>query len=153
MLVAMGFTSVLCFGIGLYPQALYALLPFPVDYVAYSTYHVVNQLQLLAFAALAVVVLTLTRAYPAELRSLNLDTDWFYRRAAKTAVLFIARLIDRAYGWATSSLIRLIAGFISLCRGEFNPLGTMGGSTRVGSGVAWISALLLVGLVVAYGAS
>ena len=153
MLVAMAFTSALCIGIGVYPQALYALLPFPVEYVAYSTYHVVNQLQILTFAALAVVILMLTRAYPAELRAINLDTDWFYRRAAKAAFLAVGRLIDRANGWATSSLIRLIGGFISLCRGEFNPLGTMGGSSRVGSGVAWISALLLVGLVVAYGAS
>jgi multicomponent Na+:H+ antiporter subunit D len=153
MLVAMGLTSALCLGIGVYPQALYALLPFPVEYVAYSTYHVINQLQLLAFAALAVVILMLAGAYPANFRSINLDTDWFYRRAAKAVFLAIGRLIDRAYGWATSALIRLIGVFISLCRGEFGPLGTMGGTTRVGSGVAWISALLLLGLIVAYGAS
>jgi len=153
MLAAMAFTSALCIGIGVYPEPLYALLPFAVDYVAYSTYHVVNQLQLLGFAALAVVILMLTRTYPAQLRSTNLDTDWFYRRAAKAITLAIGRLIDQAYGWATSALIRLIGAFIALCRGEFGPLGVMGGTTRVGSGVVWISVLLLAVLVAAYSGS
>ena len=48
MLLAMGTTAVLCVGIGVWPEPLYALLPHPVDYVPYTTAHVVTQLQLLS---------------------------------------------------------------------------------------------------------
>ena len=41
--------------------------------------HVVTQLQLLIFSALAFTVLMRTGIYPPELRSTNLDFDWVYR--------------------------------------------------------------------------
>ena len=53
MLIAMGLTSLLCISIGVYPDALYQILPYPVIYVPYTTAHVITMLQLLAFAALA----------------------------------------------------------------------------------------------------
>jgi multicomponent Na+:H+ antiporter subunit D len=80
MLLAMGLASVLCIGIGVFPQPLYDLLPYPVDYVPYTTDHVLAQMQLLLFSALAFAVLQRTGLYPPELRSINLDTDWLYRR-------------------------------------------------------------------------
>lgn len=82
MLVAMGAAAALCIGIGVYPAPLYALLPFAVDYAPYTLTHVITQLQLLMFSALAFTVMMRTGIYPPELRSINLDTDWFYRRAA-----------------------------------------------------------------------
>jgi multicomponent Na+:H+ antiporter subunit D len=80
MLLAMGIAASLCIGIGVYPDALYAILPFPVDYVPYTTAHVITQLQLLMFSALAFTFLMLTGLYPPELKSTNLDSDWIYRR-------------------------------------------------------------------------
>ena len=80
MLLAMGIAAFLCIGIGVYPDALYAILPFPVDYVPYTTAHVITQLQLLMFSALAFTFLMLTGLYPPELKSTNLDSDWVYRR-------------------------------------------------------------------------
>ena len=80
MLVAMAIAAALCVGLGVYPDPLYALLPYTVDYVPYTTEHVVTQLQLLMFSALAFTVLMRTGVYPPELRSTNLDFDWFYRR-------------------------------------------------------------------------
>jgi multicomponent Na+:H+ antiporter subunit D len=80
MLLAMGIAALLCIGIGVYPDALYAILPFPVDYVPYTTAHVITQLQLLMFSALAFTFLMLTGLYPPELKSTNLDSDWVYRR-------------------------------------------------------------------------
>jgi len=82
MLWAMGITAFLCIAIGVYPQSLYAILPYPVDYVPYPTTHVLTQLQLLLFSALAFAVLFKTGLYPPEIRSHNLDTDWFYRVGA-----------------------------------------------------------------------
>jgi multicomponent Na+:H+ antiporter subunit D len=80
MLIAMGVAAILCILIGSQPQLLYAILPWPVEYWPYSTTHVLSQLQLLLFAALAFVWLKKTGIYPPELHSVNLDADWLYRK-------------------------------------------------------------------------
>jgi multicomponent Na+:H+ antiporter subunit D len=80
MLMAMAVASALCIGIGVYPDWLYSLLPFAVDYQPYTAAHVLTQLQLLVFSALAFSVLMWHGIYPPELRSVNLDFDYFYRR-------------------------------------------------------------------------
>ena len=79
MLVAMAIAAVLCVGIGVMPGPLYAMLPYPVVFEPYTTSHVLAQLQLLMFSALAFSVLMWTRVYPPELRAINLDFDWFWR--------------------------------------------------------------------------
>jgi multicomponent Na+:H+ antiporter subunit D len=79
MLLAMGLAAFLCVFIGVYPGPLYSMLPFPVDYVPYTGAYVVGQLQLLMFGALAFALLILSGYYPPEIRSVNLDVDWFYR--------------------------------------------------------------------------
>lgn len=81
MLIAMGLTALACIALGLFPQTLlYPLLPHAVDYAPYTLSHVLTQLQLLLFAALAFVTLMKTGLYPAEIPSVNLDFDWFYRK-------------------------------------------------------------------------
>ena len=69
MLVAMGIAAVLCVLIGTYPRLLYDLLPFATDYTAYDTTHVLAQLQILFFSALAFAWLKLSGLYPPELPS------------------------------------------------------------------------------------
>jgi multicomponent Na+:H+ antiporter subunit D len=86
MMIAMGMAAFLCVFIGLFPQPLYNILPYPVDYIPYTGAHVVGQLQLLMFGALAFTLLILSGYYPAELRAINLDTDWFYRKGTKWVV-------------------------------------------------------------------
>ncbi len=102
MLWAMGIAAFLCVAIGVYPQPLYALLPYPelaLQYNPYTSDHVVAQLQLLFFSAMAFVVLFRTGLYPPEIRSTNLDTDWVYRKlipAAMVPVLdYTFALVDR----------------------------------------------------------
>jgi multicomponent Na+:H+ antiporter subunit D len=80
MLIAMTIAAALCIGVGVYPQALYQLLPFQIEYTPYDTTHVLTQLQLLFFSALAFVWLNLRKLYPPELPSVNLDVEWFYRK-------------------------------------------------------------------------
>ena len=82
MLWAMGITAALCIGIGVFPGLLYALLPYEVDYVPYTVSHVLTQMQLLCFALLAFVWLMKSGIHPPEVRAVNLDTDWLYRRAS-----------------------------------------------------------------------
>ena len=92
MLIGMGIAAFLCVFLGVYPYPLYSILPYPVDYLPYTGAHVVGQLQLLLFGALAFCLLILSGYYPAEMRAINLDTDWFYR----TGALRFYRLAERA---------------------------------------------------------
>lgn len=80
MLLAMTICAALCIGIGVYPEPLYAILPFAVDYEAYTATHVITQYQLLFCSALGFAVLWRKGWYPPEIPSLNLDSDWLYRR-------------------------------------------------------------------------
>jgi multicomponent Na+:H+ antiporter subunit D len=89
----MGLAAALSVGIGVFPQALYAILPFDVDYWPYDPTHVLSQTQLLFFGALAFVGLQKTGIYPAELRSVNLDVEWTYRSFAPKVVRAVARRI------------------------------------------------------------
>ena len=86
MLFAMAVMAVMSIGIGVYPEILYRLLPYPMEYHAYTPTHVITQYQLLLFSALAFVFLQKTGLYPAELRSTNLDFDWTYRKALPAVV-------------------------------------------------------------------
>lgn len=83
MQLAMGIAAFLCIFLGVYPKPLYNILPYPVDYIPYTGAHVMAQLQLLMFGALAFALLMLSGIYPAEIRAINLDTDWFYRKGGK----------------------------------------------------------------------
>ena len=106
MLWAMGIAAFLCIAIGVYPQALYNILPYTVDYAPYTTAHVITQLQLLLFSALAFVFLFKTGLYPPEVKSVNLDTDWFYRVGAASVLLPLKRLA----GNSTDGLFSILAG-------------------------------------------
>ena len=92
MLLAMGIAAFLCVAIAIFPQPLYDILPYPVDYVPYTAAHVVGQLQLLMFGALAFCLLILSGYYPAEMRAINLDTDWFYRKGLSRGMAGITSL-------------------------------------------------------------
>lgn len=94
MLLAMGIAAFLCVFLGVYPAPLYHILPNPVDFVPYTAPHVVGQLQLLMFGALAFCLLILSGFYPAELRAINLDTDWFYRKGGRLFYLIVDRFLN-----------------------------------------------------------
>jgi len=79
MLLAMTLAALLCVLIGCYPQWLYSLLPWSLDYDPYTVSHVLSQLQLLFFAALAFAWLNQAGIYPPEQRGVNLDADWAWR--------------------------------------------------------------------------
>lgn len=96
MLIAMAIAAGLCIAIGIYPQALYSLLPYDTGYNPYDATHVLAQAQLLFFSALAFVWLNLKGLYPPELRSTVLDFDWMYRRAVPIALQQVLRVIWQA---------------------------------------------------------
>jgi multicomponent Na+:H+ antiporter subunit D len=91
MLIAMGIAAILCISIGSQPQYLYALLPWQVDYWPFDTTHVLAQLQLLFFSALAFVWLNKQGLYPPELHSVNIDAEWLYRKPLPAMARFVNR--------------------------------------------------------------
>ncbi len=80
MLWAMGITASLCVLIGIFPGVLYSLLPNDVPYHPYTFGHILTQLQLLGFALLAFVFVMKTGLHPHEIRAVNVDSDWIYRK-------------------------------------------------------------------------
>ncbi len=80
MLVAMGIAAAACTLIGLFPGALYSLLPFDASYHPYTVAHVTNTIGMLAFTMLGFFLL-LKHLDPHN--EISLDTDWFYRRGTR----------------------------------------------------------------------
>jgi multicomponent Na+:H+ antiporter subunit D len=143
MLLAMGLTAALCIGIGVAPSVLYALLPHAVNYEPYSASHIVAQTQLLFFSALAFAVLMRTGIYPPELRSVNLDTDWIYRRAFPTLI----RIAERGLQYVMRTLARPVAAAIRLFDARIarnrNPDGLLLRSWPTGNMALWVLIMLV----------
>ena len=62
---------------------MYSLLPFDTNYQPYTYAHVMGQTQLLFYSALAFTLLLLSGIYPAEMRAINVDADWSYRKGGR----------------------------------------------------------------------
>jgi multicomponent Na+:H+ antiporter subunit D len=123
MLIAMGIAAVLSIFIGVYPEALYRILPNTVDYVPYTADHVISQLLLLFGASSAFTILMLTGIYPPEKRSINIDTDWFYRKAAPVVVSLIGIPIGKIYGGLSRVVFETLPGFLTWF--TKNPIGAL----------------------------
>ena len=85
MLIAMGMIAFLCIFTGIYPNALYNLLPHPVHYHPYTLYHVVSMMQLVLLTAAVFWLLIDKLAVKAVI---NIDLDWFYWKAGKFFIWF-----------------------------------------------------------------
>src|SRR6056297_166969 len=119
MLLAMFVAAFLCIFLGIRFDLLYTLLPYAADYISYTGAHVVGQLQLLMFGALAFCLLILSGRYPAEMRAINLDVDWFYRKGGRA----VASTADLALNSLNRVCDILFAGHIpSLLRRFFNAM-------------------------------
>ncbi len=113
MRFAMGIAAFICIFLGVYPAPLYNILPYAVDYQPYTFFHVIGMLELLMFGALAFTVLILSGFYPAELRAVNLDTDWFFRMPGRAFIKFCNKPL-KAMGQAVGSVVSKITALACL---------------------------------------
>lgn len=148
MQLAMGITAALCILIGVYPDPLYALLPYEVDFVPYTTAHVVGQLQLLLFALLAFGVLMRTGIHPPEIRAINLDTDWTYRRFMPRVLGKLSTVTAAVWTAQAGFWTRRLNGVILRLYQSHGPEGRIAHAWPTGSMVLWIAILLGVTLIV-----
>ena len=144
MLLAMGLAAFLCIGLGVYPQPLFALLPFPVEYLPYTTTHVMTTLQLLLFSALAFGVLQRTGLYPPELRSTVLDFDFSYRWLAPKIIRSCIDTGGQVWSSLTADLLDLVKRIIVLTFRYHGPEGLLARNQATGSSVTVIVTLLLI---------
>lgn len=150
MLVAMGIAAGLCVGIGVWPDPLYNLLPYPIDYEPYTSSHVITQLQLLFFAFLAFALLIRFNIYPAEHRSINLDFDWVYRRFLLNVIRRITALVTRGWRTFTSFTQGRLDRSLDMIYRTHGPQGPLARTWPTGSMVLWIAILLGITLLLAY---
>ena len=151
MLLAMLIAAVLCIGIGVYPSALYSLLPYDTGYNPYDATHVLAQTQLLFFSALAFVWLNLKGMYPPELRSTNLDFEWIYRR-----VMPVALRNTFSFIWKTDNSIRQsfhlridsLLAFVA--RRHEGISGLLSRTYPAGSMVMWVAVILATYLILSF---
>jgi multicomponent Na+:H+ antiporter subunit D len=92
MKMGMIFFAFACLFLGIFPNVLYSMLPYEVNYVPYTAAHTVTQLQLLLFSGLAFFVML-----PLMKRTLtiSLDFDWFYRKFGKIVSAYISQKLNQ----------------------------------------------------------
>ncbi|WP_394393814.1 Na(+)/H(+) antiporter subunit D [Shewanella woodyi] len=143
MVLAMFIAACLCIGIGIYPAALYSLLPYDTGYNPYDATHVLAQTQLLLFSALAFVWLNLKGMYPPELRSTHLDVDWVYRRLVPNILQRMFAVIWRVDGEVRQAVLGKLNQGQQLLTRKSKGAGSFISSTYPsGNMVLWVAIIL-----------
>jgi multicomponent Na+:H+ antiporter subunit D len=147
MQAAMVLFAVICIGLGIFPQLLYGLLPYPVEFVPYTGEHVITQLQLLLFAGLAFFVML-----PMMKRTLtiSLDLDWFWRVAWVAAFRVVEHALNglrRLLGGGAQGLLKRFSDGLMRHHGA---QGVLARAWPVGSMLLWVAVLLAVFMTARY---
>jgi multicomponent Na+:H+ antiporter subunit D len=144
---AMIFFAFLCIALGVYPEPLYALLPYTVNYVPYTAAHIITQLQLLLFSGLAFFVML---DYLKRTPTITLDVDWLWRVAGpEAAKSFRLALTETRAGLGEIIDARRLAITDFLTRHR-RPEGMLMRSWPTGSMALWVMLLLLANLAFFY---
>ena len=144
---AMIFFAFLCIALGVWPEPLYALLPYPVDYVPYTGAHVVTQLQLLLFSGLAFFVML---NYLKRTPTITLDFDWIWRVFCP-AIVRVSRLFWRdGCARAANTLSVASLAIVALIVRHQRPDGMLVRSWPTGSMALWVMVMLLAYLFFYY---
>ncbi len=148
MQLAMILFAGLCIGLGIWPEYLYAMLPYTVSYEPYTVPHVVNMLQLLLFSGFAFFIML-----PLMKRTLTitLDFDWLYRRAMpKVLQRMFASLWRTDQAFRQASLTILDSGLTSLARRHEGVSRLLSRTYPAGSMVMWVAVILAAYLFLSF---
>ncbi len=147
MRVAMIMTAFLCVFIGVFPGTLYALLPYAVDYKPYTVSHVLAQMQLLCFALLAFVFLMRKGLHPPEVRGINLDSDWVYRKLAPRMLPFVVGAVGSGVTRSLAAIKSTVVSITQRISGFARPGSILAVSWGVNSMVLIVTVMMLIVLV------
>lgn len=149
MLLGMGLTTLLCIAIGVYSPWLYSLLPYEVDYHPYTVDHVINQLQLLLFTALAFAILVRYGMVPRVKNTINLDFDITYRKWLPAAYRWGIGLTRDGWKSILQDLRNGVHRMVAYMFRHHGPEGILARTWPTGSMALWV-ALLLGGFLLIY---
>jgi len=137
----------LCIAIGVWPAPLYAILPFPVDYVPYTRTHVIEMLQLLLFSGLAFFIML---PYMKRTLTITLDWDWLYRWLGPRAINQLTRILGRWHVQSRIGFLRRLGALFGTLFLYHGPQGILARTWATGSMVLWVVILLGIYLVAYY---
>ena len=121
-----------------------------MNYQPYSLDHVVGQVQLLFLSALAFTLLMRAGIYPPELRSINLDFDWFYRRLAPAIAMAFARAAETVWDASTAAAERGMRQGVVVIERYIGPAGALARAWTTGNMAFWATVMLAAYLVLFY---
>ena len=133
--------------VGVLPRALYALLPYKVDYVPYTASHVVFYLQLLLFSGLAFFLIF---GWLKRTLTITLDGDWFYRRLAPTLAQHLDRSITRGWNGCVSIGMRAARGVPEGMQRHLGPESLLARAWPTGLMACWMTIMLAGYLILSY---
>jgi len=148
MRLAMLLFAGICIGLGIWPEYLYSMLPYPVAYEPYTVTHVIHMLQLLLFSGFAFFLML-----PLMKRTLTitLDADWFYRRLFPSVLKNSSATV-----WRIDKMIRLAfleklnGGLIFLSKKNNRMSGLLSQNYPIGSMVLWVAVILAAYLFLSF---
>jgi multicomponent Na+:H+ antiporter subunit D len=144
MRLAMLLFSVICIGLGVLPDPLYAILPFPVDYVPYTASHVLFQLQLLLFSGLAFFLML---GWLKRTLTITLDVDWLYRRLGFSVARALDHLAGRTWQWLVTTVTCGARRVDDQLHQHHGPEGLLGRTWPTGTMAFWTTVMLAVFLI------
>ena len=96
MQLGMFIAAFMCIFLGIYPEFLYRMLPYPVTWHPYTSYHLSETFQLLGFTGLGFYLMV---NYLKPAAKSNLDLDWFYRKGARVFMWVASKPVSAANDW------------------------------------------------------
>ncbi|MCK6433809.1 MAG: Na(+)/H(+) antiporter subunit D [Burkholderiaceae bacterium] len=144
---AMVLFAFLCLALGVWPQPLYAMLPYPVRYEPYSWAHVLTQTQLLLFSGLAFFVML---PYLKRTLTITLDTDWLWRRLLPQLVRGIESVWSPARDGMTGLAGRMLQGAWGVVERRAGAQARLAQTWPTRNMALWVLVLLLGYLVLYY---
>ena len=150
MIMAMGIAAGICIFNGVYPWALYSILPWEADYQPYTWSHVISQTQLLFFSALAFALLMVSGLYPPELKSVNLDVDWIYRKIGMKLLRALQHLLESVWEIFVKLLHNIQSTIVRQTKVLSAPNGVMARTWSTSTGTSWMLAILAILLAILF---
>jgi multicomponent Na+:H+ antiporter subunit D len=139
MLIAMGLAAAACFLIGVMPGPLYAILPAPIDYNAWTLGHVLKEMQLLLFTGLAFFLLL---GFVGGKNKIALDVDWIYRGGGRQLTAALRDRVSDANAALRSAFMGSLVAWMARVKKRHGRDGKLARSWPTGSMAFWVVVLL-----------
>lgn len=109
MLIGMGILAFLCIFLGVFPRILYAMLPYPVEFVPYTFTRVFSLTQMFIFTFLGFWLL---RKLVVGHATYTLDTDWLVRIPGRLFLQFCKGPLIAFGSFLDQQILRITRAFI-----------------------------------------